>query len=647
LVRGLIKGALIALILSAPSFGEDVLVEASSSLEPYAQSVKVDSGDILRELPKLPGVEVVSLSPSPSPREELFLRGFTPERVYAYYGELPLNGSGIRGNFYFDLSTVPLLIKGVKVIYGPSVLYGSSPGGAVILEPKGFPLKRELNLNFTGGSYNTFEGRAEASFPLGLYGLNLAVDGFSSDGYLRNDYLRKRGVNLQLFRLVGDSSVLRFTFQGWRVKDGLPVLNSPKIPQSNYDDDYPTVETTYFSLGCAPYCRLNLIEREGSNFIDREVQRYGFSIFSQVGDGEVEAHVYFNKASKVEDYYGLFKTPLGVNLSSLKIEGRDDFTYGYRLLYSEGGFKVGSEFQNSGYGEIEKNGSPLAPSNLHALKRGALFGEVEKELLGLRVKGGLRVERWLGKGASGGVELLPAISLFKGRFYGGVGRVYRPPKPEELLWYSKEKPLLEARGMDYSLKAERGWDFEAGFRGKGFSLRVFHYYIKDFIVSNFLAAQEVLALPFPNRIVENLSWVRSSGVEVYGVKHLEDYTFTISYTYQNFSHASSRFTPSQTPSPSTLVPKHKLSASLKRSYLFGSSDWGEVNLRAYSKRRGLTGDVPGFAVFDLRYGVKLKKSANLTLTVSNLFDRKYCFVEGYRMPGRSFTLAFNLKFGER
>ncbi|MEO2066129.1 MAG: hypothetical protein ABGX17_06480 [Desulfurobacteriaceae bacterium] len=648
---GRISLALITLLLTSQAVAEDVIVEATSSLEPVSSATLVEKKGVKEILDSFSGVNLISLSSAPTPRDVVFLRGFTPERFYVYYGEVPLNGSGIRGNFYFDLSSLPHFVRKVKVVYGPSVVYGSNPGGNIILEPEGFPVNKEFSFSVSAGSYNTYKSSLKVSLPAGLTGVRLSFQGLSSKGYLRNDSSKTESLEIGLFRFIGDSSVLKFTTFLSRVRDGFPVLNTPKVEASNYDDNYPKVEVTYFSLACAPYCKMKLIDRDDDNYLIRQVERYSLDLLTQTDKGEFDFTLYFNRAKKWEDYYGFFKTPKGVKLTSMKLEGTDDFTYGFRTLYSQKLFKLGAEFNSSGYGSIEKNGKELTNSNLHALRRGALFAEVERELLGLKLRGGFRVERWLGRGTSGDTEFLPAISLFKGvgenTFYFGVGRVYRPPKAEELKWYSAGRTLLKRLGYNYKLKDEEGWDLEAGVRNKNLSVRFFDYRIKNYIVSNFLAAQKVLHRSFPYRVIENLSWVKNRGVEVSYQRNLGSYSYLLSYTYQNFSHSSSSFTPSETPSPKVLVPKSKLVLSLRRGNFLLNKDWAEVEMKAYSKRSGVSGKVPGFTVFSFSYGLKPFKGLDLSIKIDNVFDRKYYFVEGYRMPGRNFSVNLTYAFGER
>ena len=73
-----------------------------------------------------------------------------------------------------------------------------------------------------------------------------------------------------------------------------------------------------------------------------------------LGGQTIDFTLYFNRAKKWEDYYGFFKTPKGVKLTYMKLKGTDDFTYGFRTLYSQKPFKLGAEFNSSGYGNIEK-----------------------------------------------------------------------------------------------------------------------------------------------------------------------------------------------------------------------------------------------------------------------------------------------------
>ncbi len=645
---------------------QEIEVEARPSIGIQAASERLTGREdtIKESLNMLSGISLGSVSSTPSPRDKFFLRTFSPERFYVYLDEFPLNGSGIRGNFYADLSTLPSqLLRKIEVLYGPSVVYGSNPGGNVVFRTSGFPVERSVGFSSFFGSYDTFGSTFWYENYSGSLGVSLYTGGEKSDGYLRNDFLSREYGSATLYWLIDDTTSLKFLFQRFHVKDGLPVLNTPDIPQSNYDSDYPIVTATYFSLACAPYCKLNLVDKQGENYIDRATTRVGMVLSRDTGNGLFNVSVYTNRSFKEESYYGFFKTPSGVKLTSMEFEGSDDITYGFRITFEE--FKVkglngtlGTEFQNSGYGDIDKNGLLFVPSNKRALRRGALFGEFTGRLFSLDFRAGLRVEGWSGNSLEGapdidGVEFLPALTVSRKingvQVYAGVGRVYRPPRAEEILWFSKEYGPLSSLGYDYKLDAERGWDYELGvekgFKSSEFSLRFFRYEMRNYIVSNFEAARGVLNQSFPYRVVENLDYYRLNGVELSAsFRPFENLQVLGAYTYQSSKSSNSALTPEETPDPSILVPKHKLTLSVRKQKVISGKDSVTLTGIFYSRRDGYSEDVPGFGVLNLTYAVRPSAHLAFSLKVNNLLNKKYFYVEGYEMPGRNFKLAMDVRF---
>ena len=446
------------------------------------------------------------------------------------------------------------------------------------------------------------------------------------------------------------------------MKDGLPVLNDPDNPIAGYDPDYPVVRETYFSLACAPYCKLNLVYRPGDNYIDRTTNRFAFSFLRDTGSGLFNLALYSNTSLKRERYYGIFKTPAGKKLTSMSFDGRDDKTYGLRALFEEFKFfrstgTLGLEFQNSGYGEIEKNNHLFVPANKTALRRYALFGELKREIPLFMLNVGLRVESWegnaLGAPNISGTEFMPTVTLTKDfgnlQLFAGVGRVYRPPRAEEILWFGREYSALKSSGYTgYKLKAERGWDYEIGLRKKveefGFSIRFFRYEIRNFIVSNFEAAERLLGENFPHRIIENLRYFRLNGAELGALLKLPyDFSFYSSYAYQDSKISSSQFTPDKTPDPTVLVPKHKLSLVLIKKNLF-KEDSLALTGNFYSRRKGYYEEVPGFGVFNVSYRLVPLENISFKFALNNLFNKKYFYVENYEMPGRNFQISMRVNF---
>lgn len=664
-MRKLILSATLFAVFSFPVQGQEILVEATSFAEPQQAVQKVSSQQIsIKEsLNLLPGLTLSSLSSSVSPRDRFFLRSFSPERVYVYLDEFPLNGSGIRGNFYVDLSTLsPEDIKSIKVVYGPSVVYGANPGGNLIVESKGFPSKRSIEIETLTGSYGTFKTSFSYRDLFRTTGVDVSAEGMRSSGYLRNDFLNSSHGRITLYQMVGDSTVLKVFAEKYRVKDGLPVLNDPSKPVTNYDGDYPVVKETYFSLACAPYCKLNLIYSSGDNYIERTTDRLGFALLRDTGNGLFNTAIYSNKSYKEERYYGFFKTPAGKKLTSMNFDGKDDITYGFRTTYEEfealgGRGTVGVEFQNSGYGGIDKNGKPFVSANRNALRRYAVFSEFEKELPLFTVRFGVRLEKWKGNSEEGapdvdGTEFLPALTLSKKlgetEFFAGVGRVYRPPRAEEILWFSREYSKVRAVDSSYDLKAERGWDYELGLRKQTgrFSLtaRIYRYELNNFIVSNFNAAKALLNKDFPHRIIENLDYYRLNGAEIEGVLKLtENLSFDSSYTYQDSEVSSSNFTPDKTPDPSVLIPRHKLSLSVTRVNILRNDSLSIFGI-FYSHRKGYGERIPGFGVFNLSYTVSPVENIAFNFQLNNILDKKYFYVENYEMPGRNFQLSMKVVF---
>ena len=648
-----------------PASGHEIVVESSSLAGPQqvSQDVPSQQVSVKEEMDLLPGITLASLSGAVSPRDKLFLRGFSPERVYVYLDEFPLNGSGIRGNFYVDLSTlIPDDLEKIEVVYGPSVVYGSNPGGNIIVRTKGFPTKRKLEINSLAGSYGTLKTNVSYRGNFGTTGLVVSAGGVRSEGYLRNDFLDGFHGKFEVYRLLDDTTSLRFFAERYRVKDGLPVLNDPGKSVTNYDGDYPVVKETYFSLACAPYCKLNLIYRSGDNYINRTTDRYGFSLLKDTGKGLLNFLVYANTSFKEERYYGLFKTPEGVKLTGVEFDGRDDVTYGWRVFYEDfdilgGKGTAGFEFQNSGYDQINKNGYLFVPGNRNALRRYAVFGKVKKEFPVFTVEGGLRIEKWKGNGIYSapnveGTEVLPSFRLSKEikstKIFIGAGRVYRPPRAEEILWYSKEYSAVKDLDSSYGLKAEKGWDYEFGvkqeFSNLRITTRIYRYEIRNFIISNFDAAKDILGESFPHRLVENLGFYRSNGVEITGSWNLREGTSVyMAYTYQDSRVSRSRFTPDKTPDPSVLIPKHKFVAAMTKKRIL-KSDALTVSATFYSDREGYREKIPGFGVVDVSYSISPTSNVAFNLRINNLFDKKYFYVENYEMPGRNYSISMKLTF---
>ncbi|SMP07246.1 iron complex outermembrane recepter protein [Desulfurobacterium pacificum] len=662
---------LISTVLAAftAAQGAEITIEGKSLTNAQVKlpvKNEADENAVIESLELLPGVSLNLLSPSPSPQDRLLLRGFSPERVFVYYGDYPLNGSGIRGNYYVDLSSVPSEdVKRIDVIYGNSVIYGSNPGGNVIFEPPGFPIKRETKLQGFTGSYGTVGGNFIFRNSYGTTGIDIRTGAFRTSGYLRNDFTNRWDGTVTVYKLLNDRTSVKFFAQRINLKKGMPVLNDPSNPATNYDSDYPVVKETYFSLACAPFCKLKLIENPGSNFIQRNTTRFGSTVSYDTGNGLISTSLYLNRSFKSEDYYGFFKTPAGVKLTAMHFEGTDDRTYGLRNVWEDFSFyglsgTAGVEFQNSGHGEIDKNTSVLAPENYNALRRYAGFFSLKKELrvssVSFNFNGGLRIERWKGNvpypaPSPSGTEFLPSLSLGvklgKVKFGIGAGRVYRAPKAEELLWYSKEYQALKAIGRAYDLKAERGWDYELSastvLSGISLTARAYYYDIKDFIVSNFYAAQTLLGRTFPDRIIENLDYYKVKGIELAG--NFNPYSWCklyASYAYQTSNVADSDLTPDKTPDPSVLVPKHKL---VTEAVLGGKDSFVTLKGTFYSKRKGYDVEkVPGFGVFDLSYNFKPVENVSFVFKVNNLFNKKYFYVENYQMPGRNYLISMNVAF---
>ncbi|ADY72808.1 TonB-dependent receptor [Desulfurobacterium thermolithotrophum DSM 11699] len=659
------KILLLSTFFCLPATAQEVVIEASSAvgIDKTEQKITSQYLSLKKDIDLLPGLNLASLSSSVSPRDKIFLRSFSPERVYIYLDEFPLNGSGIRGNFYIDLSTLdPEKIKKLEVIYGPSVIYGSNPGGNIIIKTKGFPTKNTLEINSLTGSFGTIKGSVNYLGSWETNGIELSFGGMKSDGYLRNDFMDSKNGKVTFYHLIGDSTVIKVFAGRYRIKDGIPVLNDPNNAKTNYDSDYPVVKETYFSLACAPYCKLKLIEKEGENYIERTTDRFGVSLSKDTDIGLLNLAIYTNKSYKKERYYGFFKTPAGIKLTYLRFNGQDDRTYGFRTTYENlsilNGEGIGGiEFQNSGYGQIDKNGKPFVAKNHNALRRFALFGEFKKELPLLTIKTGLRVENWKGNSITDapnikGTQILPSLTLSKKlgsvELFAGTGRVYRPPRAEEILWYSKEYSDIKSKGYDYDLKAEKGWDYEVGIRKKFPNLkltaRIYRYEIRDFIVSNFEAAKDVLNKSFPDRIIENLDYYRLNGLEISSNwKLLENLSVYTAYSYQDTKTSKSKFTPDKTPDPSVLIPKHKLTTAITKKNLL-KRDALKLTGTFYSKRNGYTEKLPGLGVIDVSYSISPVKNITFNFQINNLFDKKYYYVENYEMPGRNYSLSIKALF---
>jgi iron complex outermembrane receptor protein len=233
---------------------------------------------------------------------------------------------------------------------------------------------------------------------------------------------------------------------------------------------------------------------------------------------------------------------------------------------------------------------------------------------------------------------------------GSVGRAFRPPMILELY-----RSFMTPRSFIYGnpdLKTEKCWSWDLGIRhsfweGNKIEISYFENYLKDLIYQRKTGQNRG-----PREVVET---VNAGKAKVKGVEFSIEQKFgKYIRTFANLTWNDARIKDNPanprsegkriTGIPETMfnvgleVEKGPISASLVGRYrrkVYGDDENKD-------RKEGVMESYDSYFIADAKLAYKIFKNASLSLSVDNLFDKKYYYF--YLQPRRSWFLEFSYKF---
>ncbi|WP_456435016.1 TonB-dependent receptor plug domain-containing protein [Thermovibrio ammonificans] len=202
-----------------------------------------------------------------------------------------------------------------------------------------------------------------------------------------------------------------------------------------------------------------------------------------------------------------------------------------------------------------------------------------------------------------------------------VGRAARVPSFEEM--YIRNNPILYGN-PHLKIEKENSVMPSVEFNGERVSASLLYYrsWFEDFIYKRKIT-------PLTYRWENSDSTVRLQGLSARLKYRLSDYY----ELYVNYGH---RFSVHGLDSEYLFYPKRKLVCGLRYE---SKKNLFDLSTTAYSR---LTSDVPGFAVWDFNFRHYFNTKFSFSLTLKNLFNKKYWFLNG--VPGEERTLWLGLHY---
>lgn len=209
-----------------------------------AKQISRSQGKTLPEiLNTVPGITFSGSENAPGISNSIYLRGEPIGNILILVDGFPVNNSAALDNSY-DLNAFPIdQIDHIEILKGSeSALYGSDAVAGVIniitKQAAGRGLKE--NIEFSGGSYNTFKESAGVNGILNKTGIALNVSNLDSKGFpgatdttgkghFKDDDFHQRSLSLNLNQKVSDKFILNGNFQA--------DYNTGNIPYGAFEDD--------------------------------------------------------------------------------------------------------------------------------------------------------------------------------------------------------------------------------------------------------------------------------------------------------------------------------------------------------------------------------------------------------------------------
>lgn len=221
-----------------------------------AEEINRSQGKSLPELLNtVPGITFSGANDAPGISNSLYFRGEPVGDVLILVDGFPVNNAAALDNSY-DLNAFPVdQIDHIEILKGSgSTLYGSDAVAGVINIITKHPVSNGLksDVQFSGGSYNTFKESAGLNGKLKNTGISVNISNLDSRGFpgatdttgkanFKNDGFHQRSVSLNLNQQVSDKFILNGNFQ--------TTYNTGNLPYGAFQDDQSYTYQKTFLFG--------------------------------------------------------------------------------------------------------------------------------------------------------------------------------------------------------------------------------------------------------------------------------------------------------------------------------------------------------------------------------------------------------------
>ncbi len=672
--KKLIINILLTLSLSTlPSFAspipsydmEEIIVTANADRQSFAQetiNTKIVSPGKATTIPELlqqtVGIDIQRRTLTGDNQDgTVKLRGFDARRFTLLIDGRPVAMSGVMNGNRFDWNTIPLdMVDKIQIIKGAkAAAYGNTLGGVVNIITKQ-PTADSGNLRLLAGEYGQYQYLFNYAGTTGQLGWSIFANKYGADAFLRNnDYDSDQyGFRINYDATAKDS--LQVAWNHIYAKRGMIIRNDEGVSTDekykyDYDPRYPTINTTDGEKFVG-----NVIPNPGA-FWEKDNTNYDFTWKHKTTTGFAALTYWNNEEKRREVNYSLLgvlnldRTIIADNSTGWQLTGeetRDKHLYRYgadykRYRYGYGWYDVGT-------------GMDLYPS-----QKVNLFGLYLDDTWQLtdRWTGniGLRYDKMAGRPdanpdirSSDYDGLAPKLNFtFRNndqtKTFVAVNRLWRAPSMPEFYWwstnYSSANPNVVGAGLD--LKPEKGWNYEIGIEKQispQYSSKLTTYYqdIKDYI--NFTHQYPYSCYNISQAIIWGFEWENT-------YKLSNSSKLILNYTNQHTRKKGvNAIDHLGLADELDYRPEHKATLS----YYYDQKPWQiRYNINFVGRQKAnypygsnSTVEIGSYTVHDLSV-IRNYNDSSISLTIHNLFDKKYVEQYNYPMLGRIFSISYNHK----
>jgi iron complex outermembrane receptor protein len=626
-------------------------IEVRSFAEKAATSTVITKDDIsLGPYQNLPGyleeqagLDMTRRSLLGVKANQVSIRGFDEGRYQVYLNGRSWKGSGVKGGFFVDWSTItPEDLERLEIIRGPlSAEYPNTLGGVITINTQRGSKEPKVYLDTYWGSWATQSYRFLTTGSHGPVQYALGATYGNSDGYLRNNFIRDRGNFSGSFTYTCPCDLsLTGAARYFTQETGLIVYNRPDSPF--YNPNYPDSDADWlygpnlnFLANNAGYNKATK-QWDGKTAGDNSyvhTQRYELDLEAKqkFWHGAAECHLFYFQAIRDEFYFAM-NNPSHL-IAKRRSWDEDTWGWNFKVRQTPGKVRLGFGLEGNYFGfggvqysDLDKNYFSSAVYNNYIT-----LPPSPRPIQGMR-----NAQKLHGGFVDAAVPLTRYFELYLGLRYDnydaanpGIGTsqglradflspkctlTIRPTDTTEAYLsanYSAHFPNLtewlafwvgaSVATRQPVLSPEFGMQYEAGITQRLpwnslVRVRGYYYDINDYIRQIFNPAYSP-----GGRVVYNLDLATIRGVEVEGQIPLPyNLTAFANYTWQQTSTSGDPLAGGV--QKLTEYPEHKANIGLKYKAPNGAE--GKISLRLVSQRAQYT--VSGVSASNVVTGVTLR-----------------------------------------